>query len=311
MKTYSEYTWLKRQLAEMQEVLSQNIDSPLMRASLEKRIESIQSELDSIDSVEYFDTTLRLWFGGEAVYGSMGIFSDFASKTSVLLSNMIATKYIEIVSGDLNLSERGKIKGLGKGKMYISNILHGSFGYEMGWVRNDLFSEQDASQAIGEVISLIDMAAKDEVNLDDFLKNESPRTVTYLRNFYKTVSETSNILKMESGMNHTELSKTALQIGYSRVNQSNVTETYITMEALLSGIFTDSGTFEFVDNKGHRQIGSTAEDLDDEQLAEYARCYTRKKCKLIMKEYKKYPILGNSKVSYELLQIQDVTEGTT
>lgn len=53
MKTYSEYIWLKRQLAEMQEVLSQNIDSPLMRASLEKRIASLQSELDSIGSVEF------------------------------------------------------------------------------------------------------------------------------------------------------------------------------------------------------------------------------------------------------------------
>ena len=103
----------------------------------------------------------------------------------------------------------------------------------MGWARNDLFSEQNASQAIGEVISLIDLAAKDEEHLDDVLKNESPRTVTYLRNFYKTVSETSNILRMESGMNHTELSKTELQIGYSRVKQSNITETYITMEALL------------------------------------------------------------------------------
>ena len=171
MKTYSEYIWLKRQLAEMEEVLRLNIDSPLMRVSLEKRIECIQTELNSIDAVEYFDTSLKLWFGGEAVYGSMGIFSDFASKTSVILSNMIATKYTEIISGKLNQSERGKIKGLRKGKMYISNILHGSFGYEMGWARNDLFSEQNASQAIGEVISLIDLAAKDEEHLDDVLKN--------------------------------------------------------------------------------------------------------------------------------------------
>lgn len=79
MKTYSEYIWLKRQLAEMEEVLRLNIDSPLMRVSLEKRIECIQTELNSIDAVEYFDTSLKLWFGGEAVYGSMGIFSDFAS----------------------------------------------------------------------------------------------------------------------------------------------------------------------------------------------------------------------------------------
>lgn len=125
MKIYSEYIWLKRQLAEMKEVLRLNINSPLMQISLEKRIESIQSELDSMGVVEYFDTSLKLWFGGEAVYGSMGIFSDFASKTSVILSNMIATKYIEIVSGKPTQSERGKIKGLGKGKMYISNILHG------------------------------------------------------------------------------------------------------------------------------------------------------------------------------------------
>lgn len=306
MKTYSEYIWLKRQLAEMKEVLRLNINSPLMQISLEKRIESIQSELDSMGVVEYFDTSLKLWFGGEAVYGSMGIFSDFASKTSVILSNMIATKYIEIVSGKPTQSERGKIKGLGKGKMYISNILHGSFGYEMGWVRNDLFSEQDASQAIGEVIHLIDIAAKDEEHLDDVLQSESPRTVTYLRNFYKTVSETSNILKMESGMNHTELSKTELQMGYSRVKQSDVTETYITMEAILSGISTDSGTFEFIDNEGCRRTGSTTEDLDDEQLTEYARRYTREKCKLVMKEYKKKLTHGKPKVTYELLQIQEI-----
>ena len=307
MKTYSEYIWLKRQLAEMQEVLSRNIDSPLMRVSLEKRIENIQSELASIGNIEYFDTSLKLWFGGEAVYGSMGIFSDFASKTSVILSNMIATKYTEIVSGKLSQSERGKIKGIGKGKMYISNILHGSFGYEMGWVRNDLFSEQDASQAIEEVISLIDIAAKDEERLDDVLQNESPRTITYLRNFYRTVSETSNILKMESGMNHTELSKTELQIGYSRVKLSNIIETYVTMDARLSGIFTDSGTFEFVDNENHRRTGNTAEDLDEEQLAEYARLYTNKQCKLVMKEYKESPSHGNPKApTYELLQIQDI-----
>lgn len=307
MKTYSEYIWLKRQLAEMQEVLSQNIDSPLMRVSLEKRIENIQSELASIGNIEYFDTSLKLWFGGEAVYGSMGIFSDFASKTSVILSNMIATKYTEIVSGKLSQSERGKIKGIGKGKMYISNILHGSFGYEMGWVRNGLFSEQDASQAIEEVISLIDIAAKDEERLDDVLQNESPRTITYLRNFYRTVSETSNILKMESGMNHTELSKTELQIGYSRVKLSNIIETYVTMDARLSGIFTDSGTFEFVDNENHRRTGNTAEDLDEEQLAEYARLYINKQCKLVMKEYKESPSHGNPKApTYELLQIQDI-----
>lgn len=307
MKTYSEYTWLKRQLAEMKEVLDQNVNSPLMRVSLEKRIASLQSELDSIGDIDYFDTSLRLWFGGEAVYGSMGIFSDFASKTSVILSNMIATKYTEIVSGKPNLSDRGKIRGIGKGKMYISNILHGSFGYEMGWIRNDdLFSDRDASQAIEEVIGLIDIAAKDEERLEETLQNESPRTITYLRNFYKTVSETSNILKMESGMHHTELSKTELQTGYSRVKRSVIEANIIEIEARLSGIFTDSGTFEFVDNENHRRIGDTAEDLDNEQLAEYARLYTDKKCKLVLKEYREIPTHGKSKSpTYELLQIRD------
>lgn len=307
MKTHSEYVWLKRQLAETQKVLSQNIDSPLMRASLENRIASLQSKLDSIGSVNFFDTSLRLWFGGEAVYGSMGIFSDFAFKTSVILSNMIASKYAEIITGNPNQSERGKIKGIGKRKMYISNILHGSFGYEMGWAKNDLFSEQNASQAIEDIINLINTVAKDEDRLEDALQNESPRTITYLRNFYKTVSETSNILKMESGMNHTELSKVDLQTGYSRVKQSNITETYLTIEARLSGIFIDSGTFEFVDNEKNRRIGNTSEDLDDEQLAEYARLYTNKTCKLIMKEYREIPTHGTSKApTFELLQIQNI-----
>lgn len=307
MKTYSEYIWLKRQLAEMQEILSQNMESPLMRVSLEKRIAILQSELDSIGTINHFDTSIKLWFGGEAVYGSMGIFADFASKTSTILSNMIATKYIEIISGKPTPSERGKIKGIGKGKMYISNILHGSFGYEMGWIKNDLFSEQDASQAIEEVISLIDIAAKDEEHLEDVLQQESPRTITYLRNFYKAVSTTSNMLKMESGLHHTELSKGELQIGYSRIKESNITEIYTTMEARLSGIFTDSGTFEFIDNEGRRRIGHTSEDLDDDQLTEYARVYTNMMCKLVMKEYRETPTHGKPKTpTYELLQIQEI-----
>lgn len=306
MKTYSDYIWLQRQLAEMKEVLNQNIDSPLMRASLENRITSLCSEIETMGSIEYYDTTLRLWFGGEAVYGSRGIFSDFASKTSVLLSNMIAAKYTEITSGTPLDSERGKIRGIGKGKMYISNVLHGSFGYEMGWVRNDLFSEQDASQAIGKVINLIDLAAKNEERLEEALKSESPRTVSYLRNFYKTVSESSNILKMESGLHHTELSKAELQVGYSRVKQTNVTENYYTIVARLSGIFTDSGSFEFIDENGHRKVGNTNEDLDDEQLTEYARLYTNKECKIVIKEYKESPAYGKPKVTYELIQIQSL-----
>ena len=53
MKTYSDYMWLKRQLAEMTEVLSENLDSPLMRASLENRIESLKAELDTMEEMEY------------------------------------------------------------------------------------------------------------------------------------------------------------------------------------------------------------------------------------------------------------------
>lgn len=306
MKTYSDYIWLQRQLAEMEKILNQNLDSPLMKASLENRIINLRSEIEEMGRMEYYDTTLRLWFGGEAVYGSKGIFSDFASKTSVLLSNMIAAKYAEIISGKPLDSGRGKIKGLGKGKMYISNVLHGSFGYEMGWVRNDLFSEQDVSQAIERVISLVDIAAKDEDQLEETLKSESPRTVSYLRNFYKTVSESSNILKMESGLHHIDLSKTELQIGYSRVKHTNITENYYTIEARLSGIFIDSGSFEFVDEEGHRKVGSTNDDLYDEDLAEYARRYTNKVCKLVIKEYKECPVHGKPKVSYELIQIQDL-----
>ena len=112
---------------------------------------------------------------------------------------------------------------------------------------------------------------------------------------------------MDSGMHHTELSKTELQTGYSRVKQSVTIETNtITIRARLSGIFTDSGTFEFVDNENRRKTGNTAEDLDNEQLAEYARLYTDKECNLVMNEYREVPTHGNPKApTYELLEIRD------
>ena len=71
-------------------------------------------------------------------------------------------------------------------------------------------------------------------------------------------------------------------------------------------LFTDPGSFEFVDEDGHRKNGSTNDDLDDEHLAEYARLYTNKECKLVIKEYKECPAHGKPKVSYELIQIQSL-----
>lgn len=59
MKTYSDYIWLQRQLTEMENVLNQNLDSPLMKASLENRIANLRSEIDEMGKVEYHDTTLR------------------------------------------------------------------------------------------------------------------------------------------------------------------------------------------------------------------------------------------------------------
>ena len=62
----------------------------------------------------------------------------------------------------------------------------------------------------------------------------------------------------------------------------------------------------FVGENGKREVGQTSADLSDEQLTEYAQLYTNKECNLILKEYKKTPVHGTAKTTYELLRIQDI-----
>ena len=251
MSTYSELEWLHRQLDETYRLLEDNKDSLLMRLSLEDRINMLESQIKDLGNIDNHDTTIRLWFAGDAVYGSKGISADFASLTSSLVSNMITTKYVELLSSPNHICDKGKIKGVSKSKMYLSNVLHGSFGYEMGWVNDNLFSELYGSLAIQEIIKLIGSAGTDEEIFKKLISNESPRVLGYLRKFYKELSDKSSYLRMESGMYSEILDKSSILLGNDRIKYSITNEKVIEAKGILRGLFMESGKFEFVDKEAH------------------------------------------------------------
>lgn len=306
MATYSEYQWLLRQLNETKLLLEENKDSLLMAISLTDRIQSIENELSEMEIKEYYDSSIRLWFGGNAVYGSKGIFVNFASETSALISNMVTSKYIELLQGGTNSATKGKLKGKNQSNMYISNMLHGSFGYEMGWVEDELFSQEYASQAISEIMNLVEVTATDIDKFEEKLHRESIRTLSYLRKFYKVVSNKSSILKMESGMNYWELSADQLSVGNSRISKTNMIEELKSYRGVFKGILIDSGKFEFVNEDGKKYQGNTNEELTEEQLVGFNQKFSNCECTLIINEQSIYLPSAGPKTVLELRNIQEL-----
>lgn len=304
MATYSEYQWLLRQLNETKLLLEENKDSLLMAISLTDRIKSIEKELSEMGKTEYYDSSIRLWFGGSAVYGSKGIFANFASETSALISSMVTAKYVELLSGGAKTAAKGKLKGKNQSQMYLSNILHGSFGYEMGWVEDELFSQEYASQAISEIMSLVEVTATDVEKFEEKLHNESVRTLTYLRKFYKIVSNKSNILKMESGMNYKELSTDQLMVGNSRISKTNMIEELKSIRGIFKGVLIDSGKFEFIDEEGKKYQGNTNEELTEDQLVDFNQEFSNCECTLILNEQSIFLPSAEPKTVLELRNIQ-------
>ena len=162
MGNHSKKEWLQWQLTETQQLLEVSKDSLLMKVSLENRIEEIKRQLKELEE-HSVEAKISLLFAGNAVLGSMGIKSSFASKTMSSIQGMIKTQIVYDAYGEERIGKRGKLGKTKMGEMFLTGLPQGSFGFELSLMNNeDLFAEDYAANSIKEVMDIIQATATDQ-----------------------------------------------------------------------------------------------------------------------------------------------------
>lgn len=289
------------QLNETKRLLSFVEDEILMSFSLKQRIKELESELIFYPE-ELTEPKVRLLFSGSAVKGSIGIKTSFISKALLPFQELVKTQTALIRHG--KIGKRGKSKGTNYSELYLTGLPRGSFGVELSQMEStDLFSEEDVSQAIANVINIVEATTKDDESFDEIIESIPARNLNSLKLFLKIIDEEDSILKIESGSRELEISKEEIHQGYERVNHHEIEDREVFLIGTLRGVLLEGGIFEFIDEStGYTYKGHVGPDLPEEKIENMLN----KHCKVHLKESRTQFISGKSKTLFELLDVMPI-----
>lgn len=294
---------IEYQILEIERLLSMADNNPFVVMPLNERLKRLKEQLSEIPK-DLKEPKLSLLFSGDAVFGSIGIKSSFVSKTISPIQELIKIQ-TAITRFGKNLGNKGRVKKGNISEMYLTSLPTGSFGYELSLLnKEDLFDEQDVSESIYNVIELIEVTIKNEVEFEKAMNEYPKRTLLHLKNFFKELNSENSILKVESGSTFKEFSRDEIRIGYDRLSSTACNSEMIIFDGVFKGAFIESGKFELIDNEGNTIHGCISEELSEEDIAQYNRDYSNSECNITLeKDITKFNN-GKKTISYILLSLK-------
>lgn len=303
MSIFSEIERIKAQILDTERMLKLVDEHPIMSDSLKDKLNSLKERLLNFPK-DLIEPKIRLLFSGNAVKGSIGIKSRFVSKTMKPIQELIKTQTALVRFG--GVGNRGQAKNSANSELYLTALPTGSFGVELSQLEhNDLFDEEDVSNAIKQVVELIEASTESDEEFEKAIENTPKRNLANLKSFLKTISDANSILKLETGSFGVSISENEVKEGFERVNATTNQEDEIFINGILRGILLDSGKFEIMTLESNLINGIINPEITEEQLIEYDRNFLNKECRIHLMIHKTTFITGREKTSYELIEITE------
>lgn len=302
MNLFRKIEQLKTQILDTERMLEMVIDHPLMAEGFKEKINELKSELEKIPK-EAFEPRVQLLFSGNSVVGSQGIKSSFVSKTVNPFQEMVKTQATLVRFG--RVGKRGRAKKGASTDLYLTALPVGSFGVELSQLETaDLFDSIDVSNAIKQVMNIINSSATDDETFEKIISEVPKRNLINLKKLLEEVSENNSILKMESNEIGIQISEQKVKEAYLRVAETTDIENEFIIEGVFRGILLDSGRFEIQDDEGRKLSGFISPDLTEDELISYDQNFLNENCQITLREHRTKFKTGNEKIEFELLEIK-------
>lgn len=302
MSLYSIRQDILTQLASTRRLLKDVEDHPIMSVGLREKIENLEYRLKELPS-EINEPKIKVLFNGNAVMGSIGIKSSFASKTLNYFQEILKTQIAILKYG--SVGGRGQAKSLQNTELYLTSLPHGSFGIELSQIEsNDLFDQIDVSKAMKQVIHLIEDISKDDDSFGSVIEGTPKRTLNNIEKFLQEIVDENSIVKMECGEVYTEISRDKVKEAFERVSEYESSDSEVFINGIFRGAILDSWKFEAQSEDGLPISGFINEDVEENSIITFDKEFINKQCVLhIIQRNIKFKT-GREKTTYELLEIK-------
>lgn len=243
----SEYFQLLAERTTLQRMLKDTPEDDIIdRASLNARLNKIESLLELAKLGEREAARVRLTFKGRPVLGSHGIFAEFAMKAVNGFTELVAAMAASLKAP---LASRGPIPNRDRNQLLITSTALGSFGFELEEHRSDELTLGDSSiiaQALERTQSLLRGTQGTDDELADSALEADRRALDKIRAFLEILADNEAVCTVQFGGSAVTFSDVGqVRTSIVRLSQENLLEEQQELRGELQGVLPKGRAFEF------------------------------------------------------------------
>lgn len=240
----------------------------LGRISLGSRLEDLQEELERLEGEFRTSASVVLAFEGGPVSGSRGIDAEFAANALHDYQELIAKQMIAADTG--GLAQRGPVPSKDLAKLDITNLVHGSVGFQLeerGGDQPELIDSvvKRSIHAVDELI--LSFSGNNNDVFNDALAKVDRRVFITLQSFFENLYRDSAALKIIEDDHAFIIDQQAVLVARDRIQGVEVNDTEFTVRGELLGLAPIQRRFDFQPSAGGSVIsGQVGRRLSDDYL---------------------------------------------
>ncbi|KQX20984.1 hypothetical protein ASD01_29665 [Ensifer sp. Root423] len=242
------------------------------RLMWEQRLAEISRQIEEMRVSAATSASVALIFDGLPVVGQGDIRLDFSTDVLAIYQKIIAASMATL--SDQQIATKGKIKGAGRSKLYIRDIVRGSMGFileELSPPQTDMFNTplKNAVERATEFLASLNTASDEDFN--SAIDTAAPRLVSAVQKFAKVLKDAGATAKIVGSEHKLALGLEDVNRLSDRFTEVDVQEESVTLDGVLLGVLPDSHDFELeVDGQDGVLKGSATDDLVAKYVADQA-----------------------------------------
>lgn len=237
---------LESQAAHIRRMLerSQGVD-PLGTISLGERLKEVLGQIESEQNRDKNHAAITLLFYGAPVDGSIGIDAQFAGRAIQEYQSALSKHMVSVAGGQLGA--RGPIPERNLSRLNITDVVHGSFGFQLEEAsENDDMFATALKQAVDDISDILqDFSAPEEKKFEDAIEKIDSRTFASIKSFFSLAHREGASFRIVDDDEEYLFDDTKILRAFERVESVEFSEDTSEVSGTLIGVIPIGRRFEF------------------------------------------------------------------
>jgi hypothetical protein len=310
----NDQTFLQVQALELQRLLDNAGDDPLMRPQLRIRLEEVEKRLEELKqkqgSLWLRESNLpraAIFLRGGDVHGSEGIRPSLAGEALIQYEKMFTEQALhDEREAARQAGRQRRPRGALMPRLLFTGTPRGSFGLQFVPETADDGPLRDVHAAALHHVAdaLVAVADSESQSLGTAVERIPPRVLQPLQQFLKTLAQHGVELRLAFSDRSTQtVSPDKVKSAAERLEREVSQETF-DCTGIFRGVTRESGYFDLNLDDGHTITGTVADNLTEDDL-ERIDALTNKRCHAMLQKTTVRTVGGSATPSYLLLDARE------